>query len=74
MPDSYVQVSVSMPEGEPFGFKMKIKNVYGVMRRADDPKNVFRNLIAGALSKHFGGNAIIVESTYKTRKIKNDIP
>lgn len=66
--DAYVQVSVSVPGHEPFGFKLKVKNPYGVMKRADDPRKVFQNLIASALARTFGAQAVAVETSYTATK------
>ena len=44
---------------------VKVKNVYGVMRRADDPQKFFKNILAGSLAKTFGGQAVMVESSYR---------
>lgn len=63
--DAYLQISVSVPGHEPFGMKLKVKNVYGVMRRADDPQKFFKNILAGSLAKTFGGQAVMVESSYR---------
>lgn len=54
-----------MPDGEPFGYKIKVRNPYGVMKKAEDPKAVFKGIIAGALARHFGGNSVTVESGYE---------
>lgn len=62
--DTYLQISVSMPDGEPFGYKIKVKNPYGVMKKADDPRKVFKDIIAGALARYFGGQSVTVESSY----------
>lgn len=66
--DAYLQVSVSVPGHEPFGCKLKVKNPYGVMKRADDPRKVFTNLIASALARHFGGQSVTVEVSYAEPK------
>lgn len=65
--DTYLQISVSMPGGEPFGYKITVRNPYGTMKKADDPQKVFKDLIAGALSRHFGGQSVTVESGYKAK-------
>jgi hypothetical protein len=60
--DAYINISVSMPDAEPFSYRMKVKNVYGVMRRADDPKKKFVGILAGALARNFGDHAVTIES------------
>lgn len=65
--DTYLKISVAMPDGEPFSFKITVRNPYGVMKKADDPQKVLKGLIAGALSRHFGGQSVTVESSYEVK-------
>lgn len=60
--DAYINISVSMPDAEPFTYRLKVKNVYGVMTRADDPRKKFIGILSGALARSFGQNAVTVEA------------
>lgn len=70
--DAYINISVSMPDADTFTYRVKVKNVYGVMKKADNPRTKFIGMLSGALARYFGGNAVTVEELRPVRAVDEE--